>query len=83
MPYLVNGQLVTEELIREEFERIARDPQWQNIPDLTERARRLRAAAVPLRTEDRPLIRTPRMMFVRAERRAKSGAPAADHEHVI
>jgi hypothetical protein len=25
MPYLVNGQLVTEGLIREEFERIGRD----------------------------------------------------------
>src|ERR1035438_5801137 len=45
MPYLVNGQLVPEELVREEFGRIGRDPQWQSIPDLTERARRLRAAA--------------------------------------
>src|ERR1022692_340022 len=45
MPYLVNGQLVPEELVREEFGRIGRDPQWQGIPDLPERARRLRAAA--------------------------------------
>jgi hypothetical protein len=45
MPYLVNGQAVTEELIREEFGRIGRDPQWQRVADLTERARQLRAAA--------------------------------------
>ena len=36
MPYLVNGQLVPEELVREEFGRIGRDPQWQGIPDLPE-----------------------------------------------
>jgi hypothetical protein len=41
MPYLVNAQLVPEELIREEFRRIGRDSQWQRIPDLTERARQL------------------------------------------
>ena len=45
MPYLVNGQLVPEELIREEFGRIGRDPQWQSIADPNERAYRLRAAA--------------------------------------
>jgi hypothetical protein len=45
MPYLVNGQSVPEELIKEEFGRIGRDPQWQNIADLAERASRLRAAA--------------------------------------
>jgi hypothetical protein len=45
MPYLVNNQLVPEEFVREEFLRIGRDPQWHNIPDLTERANRLRAAA--------------------------------------
>ena len=45
MPYLVNGQAVSEELIRDEFNRIGRDSQWQNIPDLTDRAHRLRAAA--------------------------------------
>ena len=45
MPYSVNGQLVPEELIKEEFGRIGRDPQWNAIPDLNERAHRLRAAA--------------------------------------
>jgi hypothetical protein len=55
MPYLVNGQIVSEELIREEFGRIGRDPQWQNIPDLTERAQRLRAAAEQC-AQDRVLI---------------------------
>jgi len=45
MPYLVNGQAVSEELIRDEFNRIGRDSQWQNMPDLTDRAHRLRAAA--------------------------------------
>src|ERR1035441_6716469 len=55
MPYLVNGQLVPEELVREEFGRIGRDPQWQSIPDLTERARRLRAAAEQ-RAQERVLI---------------------------
>jgi hypothetical protein len=55
MPYLVNGQLVTEELIREEFVRIGRDPRWQSIPDLTDRAHRLRAAAEHC-AQDRILI---------------------------
>jgi uncharacterized protein (TIGR02391 family) len=45
MPYLVNGQLVPEELIREECMRIAKDPQWQRILDPTEREQRLRFAA--------------------------------------
>ena len=55
MPYLVNGQLVPEDLIHEEFARIGRDPQWQSIPDLTERASRLRAAAEHC-AQDRILI---------------------------
>jgi parvulin-like peptidyl-prolyl isomerase len=55
MPYLVNGQLVPEELIREEFQRIGRDPQWRSIPDLAERANRLRAAAEQC-AQDRILI---------------------------
>ena len=45
MPYLVNGQAVSEELIRQESERIGRDLRWKTIPDEAERARRLRAAA--------------------------------------
>jgi peptidyl-prolyl cis-trans isomerase C len=45
MPYLVNGQALSEELIRQESERIGRDLRWNTIPDETERARRLRAAA--------------------------------------
>jgi hypothetical protein len=55
MPYVVNGQLVPEELIREEFLRIGRDPQWQSIADLTERANRLRVAAEQC-AQDRLLI---------------------------
>ncbi len=45
MPYLVNGQVVTEQVIGEEHQRIARDPQWQTITDEAERARNMRAAA--------------------------------------
>jgi len=45
MPYVVNGQAVSEELILRESERIGRDPRWKTIPDEAERARRLRAAA--------------------------------------
>ena len=45
MPYLVNGQAVSEELIRQESERIGRDLRWKTIADEAERARRLRAAA--------------------------------------
>jgi peptidyl-prolyl cis-trans isomerase C len=45
MPYLVNGQLVPEELIRQEAERLTRDVQFQSIPDEAERGQRLRAAA--------------------------------------
>jgi len=40
MPYLVNDQLVSEELIREEFGRIGWDPQWQRTPNLSEHANR-------------------------------------------
>jgi hypothetical protein len=45
MPWLVNGQPVPEDLIRQESEQIACDPRWKNIPDEAERAKRLRAAA--------------------------------------
>jgi hypothetical protein len=45
MPYLINGQVVSEELIQEELGRIGRDPQWQAVLDPAERAYRLRAAA--------------------------------------
>jgi peptidyl-prolyl cis-trans isomerase C len=55
MPYVVNGQQVAEEVICEEFGRIGRDPQWQNIADPTERARGLRAAAEQS-AQDRVLI---------------------------
>src|SRR5580700_2670415 len=55
MPYLVNGQPVPEELIREEFGRIGRDPRWHSISDLTERAHRLRLAAEQC-AQDRMLI---------------------------
>ena len=55
MPHLVNGQLVPEDLIREEFGRIGRDPQWMSIADLQERANRLLAAAEQC-AQDRILI---------------------------
>jgi hypothetical protein len=55
MPYLVNGQPVTEDLIREEFNRLGRDPQWQKILDPTERNQRLRVAAEHC-AQDRILI---------------------------
>jgi len=55
MPYLVNGQIVPEQLIREEGNRIARDPQWQTILDPVERARHIRAAAEQC-AQDRILI---------------------------
>jgi hypothetical protein len=45
MAYFVNGQLVTEAVILEEQERIARDPRWEQLTDEGERAKRLRAAA--------------------------------------
>jgi len=45
MPYLVNGQLVPEELIREESKRLERDVYFQNIADEAQRAGKLRAAA--------------------------------------
>jgi hypothetical protein len=45
MPYSVNGQLVSEDCVRAEEERLRHDPQWQGIADEAERARRVRAAA--------------------------------------
>jgi hypothetical protein len=55
MPWFVNGHLVPEELIREELDRIGRDPQWQGILNSTERANRLQAAAEQC-AQDRILI---------------------------
>ena len=45
MPYLVNGQLVTEDRIRAEEVRISSHPQWRDIADGTARAQRIRAEA--------------------------------------
>jgi len=45
MPYLVNGQLVSEDRVRIEEARLMRDAQWRAIADEVERARRLRTAA--------------------------------------
>ena len=45
MPYMVNGQPVPEELIRQESDRLARDVQFQRIANEAERFGRLRAAA--------------------------------------
>lgn len=45
MPFVVNGEIVLEERITQELQRIARDRHWQTIPDESERARKLRIAA--------------------------------------
>jgi peptidyl-prolyl cis-trans isomerase C len=45
MPYVVNGDIVPEELIHQELGRLRGDPQWQRIRDEADRARRLRAAS--------------------------------------
>jgi peptidyl-prolyl cis-trans isomerase C len=45
MPWLVNGQLVPEKLIRQEEAQIVCDPRWKSIADEGERAKRIRAAA--------------------------------------
>jgi parvulin-like peptidyl-prolyl isomerase len=45
MPYFVNGEIVPEELIRQETERLSRDLRLQAIPDKAVRAKHLRAAA--------------------------------------
>jgi peptidyl-prolyl cis-trans isomerase C len=45
MPWLVNGQLVPEELIRQEEAQIACDPRWKSIADEGERAKHIRTAA--------------------------------------
>jgi hypothetical protein len=45
MPYLVNGQLVTDDRIRAEEARTARHPKWRDIPDEATRAKRIRAEA--------------------------------------
>ena len=44
MPWFVNGQVVPEDLIRQESEQIARDPRGKSVADEGERAKRLRAA---------------------------------------
>jgi hypothetical protein len=55
MAWLVNGVKVPEELVREEFHRLARDPHWNTIANVTERARQLRVAAERC-AQDRVLI---------------------------
>ena len=45
MPFLVNGQLVSEDLIREESGKFAHDPGLENIRDELERSLRLRQMA--------------------------------------
>jgi hypothetical protein len=47
MPYLVNGSLVTEDIVRAQEEQLRRDPKWLQFTDEAERANRLRAAAQP------------------------------------
>jgi len=45
MPYLVNGQLVTEEVVQLQEAQLSRDPRWRGISDEVERGKQLRAAA--------------------------------------
>jgi parvulin-like peptidyl-prolyl isomerase len=45
MPYLINGQPLREELVRQEEQRSGCDIRWKSIADEAERARHLRAAA--------------------------------------
>jgi parvulin-like peptidyl-prolyl isomerase len=45
MAYLVNRQPVPEALIREEGQRLGRDPRWDSIPEEAARTRQVRAAA--------------------------------------
>ena len=45
MPYMVNGQPIPEDLVREEERRLGRDPRWTPIPDQATNAAHLRAAA--------------------------------------
>ncbi|HUO29571.1 MAG TPA: hypothetical protein VMU80_10155 [Bryobacteraceae bacterium] len=54
MPYLVNGDVVPEQLIAQESARLSADPQWQQVPE-AERAQRLRRAA-ELAAIDRTLV---------------------------
>jgi hypothetical protein len=60
MPYLVNGQIVPEDLIRREVDRLGRDPHWQTISEVEERSRLLREAAlqVPPRHSPRKTVFT-------------------------
>lgn len=45
MALVVNGEIVSEELIRQESERLARDPRWTRIKGKSDLSRRLREAA--------------------------------------
>jgi hypothetical protein len=45
MPYVVNGQLVTQDRVRSEEVRICQDAQWKNVPNEAERSRRIRESA--------------------------------------
>jgi hypothetical protein len=45
MPWLVNGQVVPEQVIREESDRLARDAHWNSFTDERERSRALRSGA--------------------------------------
>jgi|HubBroStandDraft_3_1064219.scaffolds.fasta_scaffold3610036_1 hypothetical protein len=45
MPYLVNGQMITEGRICAEEARMRHDPQWKTIASDAERVKRMREAA--------------------------------------
>jgi peptidyl-prolyl cis-trans isomerase C len=56
MPVLINGELLSKELIREEAQRLNLAPDWRNVPDTPEKRIRLQAAAEPFAI-DRVLLR--------------------------
>jgi hypothetical protein len=45
MPILVNGEVIPQELIRDEERRLAQSPEWQAVPDALEKGMRLREVA--------------------------------------
>jgi hypothetical protein len=45
MPIIVNGEVISETLIREERDRVSRDLRWASISDPAERNRRIQDAA--------------------------------------
>jgi hypothetical protein len=56
MPVLINGELLSKELIREEAQRLGQAPDWLSVPDSPEKRIRLQQAAEQFAI-DRVLLR--------------------------